>query len=285
MRTVLLVSILLFTFVSRLALISQIPTLSAGSNISFRYVNIFIDLCIVFCIFYYSKKRSGSIKLGLITAWVLSVLFWSFEQGRVISQVNLGVLFLLMYLIGTLRKNIKYTLLSTLIFFFFLTIVYPQFWIFRKTIPVVFGDILKNFFSTISFDQLFFKNIYFWWGSVRDFGILNLSFAPFFVIGVFQSFYKKEFQIIIGTLLVILMTTLSPYYPETKELYFAVPFFSYFIACGLYSMSNQKLLGWKLVFMTIILYFMYELTGYYHYYFVHYAVEVTNNISRIHEAF
>jgi hypothetical protein len=285
MRKILLILILLFIVLSRFLFISSIPVLSIGTNITWRYGNIIFSLVNTVLIYLYVRKRSKNIKIALISSWVYSVLFWSFEQGRIVSQVNSTLIFLLMFLYKITESGLKTKIKMTVIFICLLPIIFPQLWIFRKPIPNLTFDSIKNLFSIISFDQLFFKNIYFWWGGVRDFGIINLAYLPFFVVGVCKIIFRKEFQIIFGSLVIILLTMVSPFYPETKELYLAVPFISYVIATGLYFIFKQKNNYWKIVLIFSTLFFIYELSGYYHFYFIHYSQEVTNNISRIHESF
>lgn len=283
--TILLVLILIFVFISRLYQISLIPPLTPGTPILLRYLNVLVNAAICIAFYYYTKKRTQNRKKAILAAWVYSVLFWPFEQGRIVSQVNTSILFLIIYLIQIKSGSLLYKIVSTIILIGLLLLTYPQLWIFKHVLPKLSFDLINNFFSIVSFEFLFFKNQYFWWGGVRDFGVLNLAFLPFFLIGIYQTIFDYDRQIIFGSLILILLTASSPYFPETRELYLAIPFFSYLIAAGIYKLQLKKNFKRNLFLTGSFIILMYELCQYYHYYTTHYFMEVRSNIYKIHESF
>lgn len=283
--TIILVLILVFLFISRFFQIGFIPPLTPGTPILLRYINVMVSVGICILMYFYTKKRTQNRKESLLAAWVFSVLFWPLEQGRIVSQVNISVFFLLIYLIHITSCSLKTKIFSTFILVVVLFFIYPQLWIFKLALPKLSIDLVNNFIAVASFEFLFFKNQYFWWGGVRDFGILNLTFLPFFLIGIFQIIYDKDRQIIFGSLILILLTAMSPYFPETREFYLATPFFSYIIAAGIYKFRLKKNFMRNLLMTGSLIFLMYELSQYFHYYTIHYYMEVRGNLSKIHEAF
>jgi len=298
-----LLEIFLYTAISRFFLIGKIPAILDSSIIHLRIASATLSLVSTILLFYLIKNYWRSTRVALLSSWAFSVLPWVFEQGRIVSQPNYALFSILLFIAFT--KSYLYSFTSGEYFahprgvfraflYVFITIilifVYPRFWLFKiQEFKFSINSLITNLFILSSFDFLFFKNITFWWGGVREFGMIFLSMLPFFLVGVYELFIRKKGKLLFLLGLITFIAALSPFFPESREFYFAMPIVSIIIAVGLdklvriykFSLPPQR---WILVTL-IFSFILYEMTQFFHFYFVHYPQQILGNFSQIHEAF
>lgn len=281
-----LLVIIFYTAISRFFLIDKVPPILSPSIINLRILSAIANLVSTVLVFHLIKNYWKNTKVSFLSAWIFSVLPWVFEQGRINSGPNLalGLILFILFLIQKSLTKLKFVLLTLIPIVVFLT--YPQFWIFRvQEFKLSASSFVINLFILNSFDFLFFKNITFWWGGVREFGVMFLTFLPFFLLGIYQFIIRKEKKLLVLLGLIIVIAALSPFFPESREFYFVTPIISLTVALGFYRWSLEKHTVAKAILFGLVLLIMYELSQFIHFYLVHYPQQVTSNFSQIHEAF
>lgn len=288
-RYLILFLITIYAIVSRFLFLDKIPPL-VNSPLLLRSFSASLSVGSVFIIYFLVKTYFKSQRIALLSALFFSILPWTIEQGRVVSPVNMSLFFLLVVIL--LTKWIKrpifrltlYLLIPLVLYFF-----YPQFWLFRvKDFDLPFSHFINNLFILISPDFLFFKNPTFWWGGVRETGIIYVAFLPFLILGIYELLKKKRYNIFIWMLFILLISATSPFFPESREFYFITPLLSVISATGIakaYQAYLVKSLFWKLILVSIFVFTAYEFSQFFHYYMVHYPQAVESNILNIHELF
>jgi hypothetical protein len=266
----------------RLWHIGIVPPLLNNTPVTLRLLSVLLSVGSACLLYRYLILKTGNKKICLLGVWVFAVFPWVIDQGRIVSQANSG-LFLFLLLLVLIRKTyrMRYKLVLFLIFLPFLFIVYPDFWFFRSLHLVPLSVLLTNMFSLTSFEFLFFHNTSFWWGSLRDWGIMHLTFLPPLVIGLYETFHKKEITIILWLSVITFISAASPYFPESREFFIAIPFLSFIVALGLYRIGNIKGNIGILLRSFVVLLFIYDFSLYLHLYFVHYPIQVIEGLSKI----
>lgn len=278
--------LLIFTALNRLFLIGQIPTSVSQTVLDGRLLSAAASIVSMLLLFLLVKNYFGSLKIALLASWVFSVLPWAFEQGRVISGPNLALVLVLFVLWFRTKVKNKFRPFLFLIIPFLIYVSYPQFWLFRISgFELSLDSFLKNLFLLTSFDFLFFKNITFWWGGIREFGIMLLTFLPFFLIGLYKLITCKEWKLAAFYGILIITSVLSPFFPESREFYFAAPLISLTVALGFYQLPFRNNLIFRVLILSIIIVVIYEISQFDHFYFIHYPQQVLGNFSKINEAF
>lgn len=278
--------LLTFTAISRFFLIDKIPPNLNQVFLTGRILSGGASLVSAVMVFFLVKKYFEKPKIALLASWVFSILPWAFEQGRIISQSNLTLALVMSVLFIYQRVNFKnkkiLLFLIPVIFFFF----YPQFWIFRvDEFKFNFYSLIYNLFTLLSFDYLFFKNISFWWGGIKEFGVMFLSFLPFFLVGIYDIIRLVNLRFILFSLLITIVSAASQFFPETREFYFSTPILAIVVGLGIYRCFLQTKVVIRIFFVGIFLLMIYELSQFYHFYFIHYPQEIISNFSQIHESF
>ncbi|MBI4991478.1 phospholipid carrier-dependent glycosyltransferase [Candidatus Gottesmanbacteria bacterium] len=201
----LLLFVIIFAFFSRFFFLDKIPSL-VNSAISQRFFSASLSVGSVILLYLLVYRAFESAKIALLSAMIFSILPWTIEQGRIVSSVNIALFFLL----GTilLAKKIKITALKWIIYLsvpLILYLAYTQFWLFRSKdfIPSL-SKLTNDMFILTSPDFLFFKNPTFWWGGVRETGILYLSFLPFLFAGFYDIVTQKKLNILAWLILILL---------------------------------------------------------------------------------
>lgn len=284
-----LLLILTYTVVSRFFLIDKILPLLNQEVLNGRMLSGGASIVSAVMIFFLVKEYFKKPKIALLTTWVFSILPWTFEQGRIISQPNFALFSILLLLAFTKRYlnsfGFKAYLLYLIIPFIFI-FVYPQFWLFKvREFNFNISSFINNLFTLLSFDFLFFKNISFWWGGVKEFGIMYLSFLPFFLVGIYQIIEFRQIKLILLFLLVATVSAASQFFPETREFYFSTPILALVVALGIYYCFLQTKFAIRILFAGLFFLMIYEFSQFYHFYFIHYPQEVRSNFSQIHESF
>lgn len=281
--------IIFFATVSRIWLIGSVPQI-INSNIYNRLLTASLSVGSIYLLFVLCKNLWGSNRVALLASWVFMIMPWTIEQGRITSQVSNSLFFLLLIIIlmQKFRSLISRSILVVIIPFMFY-LCYPNLWIFRSgfNIPSV-STLLNNIFLLISPDFIFFKNITFWWGGVRETGMLYPAFLPFLLVGIAEStnYISKKIWLFISSIYII--TAISPYFPETRELFLTTPFISIIVALGFvkfYKILLEQNIYMKLISLIMIIFIAYDLAQFNHYYFIHYAQNIISNSVNIHEPF
>ncbi len=277
--------------------LTTISPLKTGS-IFFRYFSSLSSIFSIFLlykiVFYYSKNK----KIASLSALIFSLLPWTIWEGRIASEVNisLSLILAILFLASKIHGIKKFFLLGIipLIIYFF----YPSFWPFRLSTNLrdsSLSDFVNNIFFLSSLETLFFKNPTFWWGGVRQWGISLSAFIPFFFIGFFTTIVQKNIKLIFILIGILLLASLSPFLPESREFYFATPIISYFVSKGMltvcYALKHLK--GGRnaclpagrdsfqvkeFAIALFIFLFIYEYQNFLHYYMVHFPQNVKGHL-------
>lgn len=288
MRKIILFSfIFIFAIISRFLFIGRIPPVIDTSVILSRHISAFLSVGSILLWFVLLRYNFRKIKLVLLSAWTMAVLPWAIEQGRIVSQANNALFFCLLIFLLIQRTNRHF--FKILLWLFIplgLYFIYPQFWVFRfkGNIPSIF-EIANNLFILLSPDFLFFKNITFWWGGIKEFGVMYASFLPVFSLGLYELIVQKKYEFILLFIFMILISAASPFFPESREFFLSVPLISLVVGKGLYRLSliENRWIKFTLFFLIVVM--TYEMAQYFHYYTVHYGQEVIKNKAQIYEAF
>ncbi len=284
-KNFILALILLNAVLLRIYQLGSVPPLKFQADLFPRFISFLIGIFSVYLIYFYVKKiKDNNIKLGLIGAYVFSLLPWTIEQNRIASQPTVA-LFMLIFtlLISFSSSNKKIKIGIFLPFSIILYFVYPQFWIFRhfNHLPGI-KDIVRNIFILVSPDLLFFKNITFWWGGVRDYGILLLGFLPFFLVGFYRVIVSQKKEILLPFFLLLIISAVSPFFPESREYYLTLPFFTIFISVGIYNIFLNKYFLSSVLPVFLFLFLIYDFAGFLHFYQIHYPQFIIGNLHNIH---
>lgn len=275
MKYLLFLLIIINALLLRVYFITSIPPILSISIIGFRYLSMVSSLGSISIIFLYISNRYNY-KIALLSAWVLSVVPWTIEQGRIASRENIASFFFLLgiYSLLCLRQKIKiFCIIFSVVFM--LLIMMPNFW-FLKTGTKFIGtqNLANNIFFLLSPEFFFFKNPSFWIGGVRESGIIYLSFLPFLFVGMLQKIIKKELLLVILSGLFLIIAVFNPSFPETRAFYFVMPFIALIMGKGL---SKIKTRTSKIILLLAVLYVfivVYDIGHFVHYYFYHYSQQV-----------
>lgn len=262
--------------------LDNIPPLISSSQLGLRYVSAFLSLGSILVFYFFVNNSFKNKKLALISSWILTILPWSLEQGRIVSQPNNFLFFFLIILLiaqmvkNTFQKLLIYSIIPIGLFFF-----YPQFWLFRGGINIFQKtDYFNNLFFLLSPSFLFFKNITFWWGGVREFGVMYASLLPIFIVGIYQTLVLKYYSVLLWTGIILFISSASPFLPESREFFLIIPFLSVILGLGINSFRKKWL---TLLFISLLI--LYEITQFFHYYTVHYPQQIKSAVENIHETF
>lgn len=280
--------VIVFSSVLRFWHLGLIPPIQAQTYFNFRFVSSIHNIGCAILLYYICKKIFKVEKIALLSSFIFAVLPWTLEQGRIYSQPQ-NVLFwlLLIFFLNIIWKNIIIHVVSIFIIPFLFYLLYPQFWILKSGLPIIpINSLINNIFALFSPDFWFFKNNTFWWGGIRDSGIINLAFLPFLIIGLFQTKIPVKARIFTILLLITLVSAASPFYPESREFFLVTPVAAVLISFGIYFSFNFLTKNiYKLVIFVFLLLFIYDFSCLLHLYSVHYQQQVAGNLSQIHEPF
>lgn len=283
--------IFLFNFGTRFWKLGVIPPLFDPDLVDLRLMSAVISVFLPFILYFFLSKIYRDKKLALLSAFIFSLLPGSLIEGRIVSLL-----------------------------------VSPSIWL--KELPVLIAPfkILTNFLSLISFDMLFFQNTTFYWGGIRETGIIYLSLLPFILAGIYFSLAKAAIKPLLLLLLIFTIISLNPEFPESRLIFLSLPIFSLIIAGGLKNIwfvnppwpKGRGILGFKdetprrmpqkdfhssppsmsglsgtgvrvlysKIFTVIfILIFTYEIIQFFHFYTVHYPIQVKDFSQKITEPF
>lgn len=242
--------IFLFNFSTRFWKLGIIPSLFDSRLINLRVISAIISVFLPFLLYFYLSKIYRDKKLALLSAFIFSLLPGSLIEGRIVSLL-----------------------------------VSPSIWL--KELPVLIAPfkILTNFLSLISFDMLFFQNTTFYWGGIRETGIIYLSLLPFILAGIYFSLAKAAIKPLLLLLLIFTIISLNPKFPESRLIFLSLPILSLIIAGGLKNIWFVRDLYSKIFTVIFILIFTYEMIQFFHFYTVHYPIQVNDFSQKITEPF
>lgn len=285
MKKLLIASILFITASSRLLFITQIPPLKSDTDIAGRVISALASILAVWCIYKITTYYTGKNRIGYLTALIFSVLPWTVEQGRIVSEVNmtLSITLFILWIQIFFSKKTKVIFFAILVTVFYFT--YKEIWILHVDTQTMVSpeNIGKNMLFLSSSEFLISHNPTFWWGGVRDWGISLSIFLPFLVIGIIKSIARKEIVILITIIMLLIFASSSPAFPESREFYLATPLISYFIAVGINVLREIKGKPYVYKMLTVIIVglFIYEYQNFLHFYTVHYPLRVKSDIQKI----
>lgn len=281
---VLLGLVLLYSIVSRFWFLGTFPPLISPSSFPPRFFSATLSVMSILLVYLYTRKAGYEKKTVLISAFLLASLAWSIEQGRIASQPNNAVaIFLLFFTIGAYTKNFFFKIILYGCIPLVLFIFYPQFWLLKTITPNT--HFLENIFTLLSPDFLFFHNITFWWGGVREVGVLYFSLLPFFLAGLYSLIFSTGRDRLFFLIGILVVSAASPFFPESREFFLALPLLCIIVAEGVRKVFSQKgnLVKWGSLIFTLLI--VYEMMQFFHYYTVHHSQQVEGNKNEIHEAF
>lgn len=282
-----IILITVFSALLRFWKLGILPQMANPSFYHFRLLTGFYSLGSILLLYFIVKVVFNNRKLGLVTSFTFALLPWTVTEGRIISEpVNVLFWLLIIVFFINLTKN-KLLKFSLAVFIpFFIYYFYPQLWLFNlKQFTFNINTWMNNLFSIISFEHLFFQSDNFWFGGVRDYGMIYISLLPFFLIGLLQAVSKEEKKLFYLIILLIAITAASPRYPEARELHFLLPVFSIITSLGIISAFNYLKYQKAVIMWILLLIFMYDFSSFLHYYTVHYPILIGGLLSNIHVPF
>ncbi len=225
--------------------------------------------------------------LALSSSLILALMPWHIEQSRISSPAMLGLLILLtgafMWTVARCKKC-KFILAIVISFAFYKA--YPSFWIFSGNwkFPNAY-EYLFNVYKLISVEFLFFKNDSFWLGGLRTMGALLPSTLPLLLIGLYHVVvtfnYKKVIWLLLG-IVIWLIAAANPLFPEGQEFFLITPFLAVIGGWGIiksFEWFKSKSLIKKVIFTFFVGVLIYDHLLFFHFYTVHYAQRIKNELT------
>lgn len=103
---------------------------------------------------------------------------------------------------------------------------------------------------------------------IFDNNFLYLSFLPFVLWGIYEYILERKYTTLITAMLILILMSLNISYLSYPMSYLIFPFIAAFTASGLYKF--QKMTDNKVIYVTIIFLFVYDIASYLHFFVVHY---------------
>lgn len=282
------IKLIILLFVSALIRLPFLGSLPPGGVNSFvlRLPTALTSIATIGLFYALIQRLSKKHLLAFYSALFLSLMPWHIEQSRIISppMIGLGVILVLaLSLTFTKTKIIKLICIGIAVGLFY--IVYPAFWLFH--LPYQFpeaGHYIDNIFKLVSFEFLFFKNDAFWSGGIREYGVMLPAAIPLFITGglvILSRIKWQDFKLVLPYILVLLIASASPLFPEEREYFLATPYFAIVLGMGAFTIHKyfrKSHLILKAAAVLLILMLAYEYSVFTHYYIVHYAQRISNEI-------
>jgi len=240
-RRLLLFLVILFNLIIKFWRLGIIPPLLGDNSLALRFLSAIVSLFFTLLIYLLVRKIYHSSKLSLLSVILFSILPQTVIEGRIVS-----------------------------------ILVYPPFWIENIPRSVSLFKLISNFFTLISFNMLLFNNTTFYWGGIRDFGVIYLSLLPFFITGVFVFTLQKKITPLILLMIIFLLISMSPKFPENRTVLLSIPLFSLIIAKGILNFWQNKNIHIRFISILLFIFLFYELIQFFHFYTIHYPRQVTD---------
>lgn len=280
---IILTGLIIYAAVTRFWHISSLPSISTDAVLVGRFITAFTSCATLLVLYRFVRSYNGSCRIALLSCWVFAVAPWAIEQGRIFSPVqiftpvflfSLWIVQLLRFPILIIFRSISIALLVG-VFYLFL-------WEFQKDAGITsFSSAFRNLFTLFSPTMLFISNTTFWWGGIKEFGMLFLSFAPFFFSGLLQVIQKRRWQVLMYIAVLGIVVSVVPHFPEGRQFYPALPFLCYITAVGLNGLSLRKARYFQVAISVFLLIWIYENIQFWHYYATHYPIQVRGAIEKI----
>ncbi|OGG04416.1 hypothetical protein A2W14_01920 [Candidatus Gottesmanbacteria bacterium RBG_16_37_8] len=278
---IILILIVVFNLLARFWKIGEIPQLLDDRYLSPRIISACLGVLTPLILYFFIKNTSGKIKFALLSSLIFSLMPQSIIESRIASSIaQMEFLFLLILLLSSAFKNKFLSVILISIFPFYLFFSYPYFSFFRQT-PLLLTKIIPNLFTLFSFEMLFFRNITFYWGGIREFGFMYLTFLPLFLIGLISFPYSLFKNFLFLSLVFAILAIFSAQFPESRFLYLASPFLSVIVAWGILVLGQNKKILNNTVIYFLILFLIYELGQFFHYYYIHYPKDISSNTDKL----
>lgn len=289
MNKFLLSMIITASFLVRFFYLGTVPVMNHLESHSFRIMSSLGNIGVIIMLYFITKRLISNRTISLLSSFVFATLPWTIEQSRIVSEVNNFLFWIILLFTISIYTKFKFIKVMAIVLIpLFLYLVYPSFWLFKiHSYSISLNNFMNNIFLLTSYELLFFRNITFWWGGLREWGALHISLIPFFLVGIYQLFVKKIILLIVSIILILIISAMSPFLPESREFYLVTPFISIIIAMGLfYFFGNYSISKYRYPSIIIfVLVFIYDFSSLLHYYFVHYSLQVLGNIQNINGIF
>lgn len=231
-------------------------------------------------IYFLSLKLSGYRRVALFSALSFAILPVSIVESRLTSWVSILSLVIMVAWLFLYKKSFFYKILGLMIFIVSLFLFRREIWILSGGyFNINIKAFLTNFFNVLSFDKLFFINDSYWIGGLRRYGMLYPESIPIFLVGIYELIIKKVKIFFFFASIIIVIASLNPLYPEARELGLLAPMLAIILGFG-----GHKIFTWiypnrsRLLVITLgISYFLiicYGILNFFHYYFVHYNLQI-----------
>lgn len=289
MNKLLLLMIILISILIRFFHLGIVPPAIDLSSSGYRIFSSVENISILIMLYYLTKRLFKNETISLLSSFLFGTLPWTIEQSRIASDVNNFLFWFILLFTVAINSKFKFLKVMAIVLIpLFLYVTYPSFWLFKiNSYSFNLNNFINNIFLLTSFELLFFRNITFWWGGLRGWGALHISLIPFILFGIYQLLVKRIILLIVPIILILIISALSPYLPESREFYIVTPFISVILAMGiLYLFRNYSINKYRYPAIIIfVLVFIYDFSSFLHYYFIHYPQQVIGNIQNIHGIF
>src|SRR3989344_2568595 len=263
MRYYVLLLLFIFSLLSRFYLLNTVPPLFDAQIQILRLSSAVLNILSIFLLYIYVKKTLNNTKIALLSAWVMATLPWVLEQGRIYSYASNSLFFLLLFLLFWISlNNLLARFILLISFFITLYFSYPNLWIF-KTMPVLDHPIIfiNNLFNLLSPDNLFFRNFTFWWGGVKEVGVMYILLFPFLIFGLLEIINHRRYKLLYPCLFILFLS----------------------VAFGIYKLFLKGIQPLFILIFTALI--TYEIIQFFHYYYIHYPQDIISNKSNIKDPF
>lgn len=270
-----MILIIVLAFIVRFAFLGSIPPMVV-EVFPARIVSAFSGFFAVVLIYFLTKKSFKSKELALFTSLSLSLLPISIVENRIVSWVSVAVFLIIVSYFFIIDKSPIKKVFGFLLFIIFLFYINKEILLInRLQTKFDFNLLLNNFFDALSFNKIFFTNDSYWSGGIRRYGMIYPEIIPIFLVGVFELLNKKRFDLILFGLSVLLIVSLSPTYPEAREIGLLAPIIAIILGFGGLKVFNYFKRNTKNILVVIsglayIIVLLYGIINFFHYYLIHY---------------
>lgn len=282
-RLYFLAVLFLYTLISRFWHIDSLPTVSSDTVLVGRFITAFASCATTVVLYRFVRSYGASTRIALLCVWVFSVAPWAIEQGRIFSPVAIftPVLLFSLWMMQLLHFPILIILRSISIFLL-VGVFYLFLWEYQKDTGITSIFLaFRNMFALFSPTMFFISNTTFWWGGVKEFGMLFLSFAPFFFSGFLRVIQQRQWRVLVYVIVFGIVASATPLFPEGRQFYPALPFLCYITAVGLNRLSFRTARIFQAAVCVFLLIWIYENMQFWHYYVTHYPIQVRSSLEKI----
>lgn len=274
-----LLLILVLGLVLRFGYLGSLPP-STEALLSGRFISAVSGFLSILLIYLFCRRYFNNKTLALFSALSFTLLPLAIVENRInswVSVLNLGVI--IFFLLLTFKN--RWLNITGLVIFIIVVYFYRNnLWFFNNTLSVKPGNFFNNIFNLISFNKIFFSNDTYWAGGLRNYGMLYPESIILFLLGIYQFLReRKKLSIIIFSLIIIVIASASPTYPEAREAGLLMFPLSLIVGIGIQYFCEWFRKGKKPFFVIILtgiysLILLYGIINFFHYYIIHYKLRV-----------